>query len=111
MRIVKMTAAAALCAALAAAQVSNNQSLTGKYYFRHVLLVTDGTANITDTRSASGTLTFDGNGNFTISAQQLVSTNPATALTASGTYTVKPRGFATLTNPHRATATVYSRLA
>src|SRR5258707_4473300 len=110
MRIVKMTAAAALCAALAAAQVSNNQSLTGKYYFRQVLLVTDGTANVTDTRSAGGTLTFDGNGNFSISAQQLIGTSSATALTGSGTYTVKPGGFVTLTNPQRASATVNARL-
>src|SRR5712671_112094 len=110
MRIVKLMAAASLLGTMAVAQVSNNQSLNGKYYFRQVLLLTDGTANVTDTRSAGGTLTFDGNGNFTISAQQLIGTNAATALTGSGTYTVKPGGFVTLTNPQRSSATVNARL-
>src|ERR1700736_2807146 len=90
-----MVAAAALSAF---AQVSNNQSLNGKYYFRQVLLVTDGTAstNITNTISGSGTLTFDGNGNFTIAGQQLAGTAGATSLTGNGTYTVKPGGFVML---------------
>jgi uncharacterized protein (TIGR03437 family) len=110
MRIVKSMAAGVLFVALAAAQVSGNQSLTGKYYFRHVLLVTDGTTNVSDTRSASGTLTFDGNGNFTISAQQLVGTTAAASITGNGTYTVKPGGFVTMTNPQRAGATVNARL-
>ena len=110
MRIVKSMAAGLLFVALVAAQVSGNQSLTGKYYFRLVLLVTDGTTNVTDTRSASGTLTFDGNGNFTISAQQLVGTAAAVTLTGNGTYTVKPGGFVTMTNPQRAGATVNARL-
>jgi len=101
---------AALFAAWALAQVSNNQSLTGKYYFRHVLLVTDGSTNVTDTRSAGGTLTFDGNGNFTVSAQQLVGTAAAVTLTVNGTYTVKPGGFVTMTNPQRAGSTVNARL-
>jgi len=101
---------AALFAAWALAQVSNNQSLTGRYYFRHVLLVTDGSTNVTDTRSAGGTLTFDGNGNFTVSAQQLVGTAAAVTLTVNGTYTVKPGGFVTMTNPQRAGSTVNARL-
>ncbi len=110
MRIVKLMAAASLFGVLAIAQVSNNQSLNGKYYFRQVLLATDGTTNVTDTRSAGGTLTFDGNGNFAISAQQLVGTAAAVTLTDSGTYTVKPGGFVTLTNPQRKSATINARL-
>ena len=34
--------AAAMGVVAASGQVSNNQSLTGKYYFRQVLLITDG---------------------------------------------------------------------
>jgi uncharacterized protein (TIGR03437 family) len=98
-------------AAVAPAQVSSNASLTGPYYFRQVLLVTDSSGtNVTDTRSGFGTLTFDGNGNFTINGQQLIGTAAPAALTGSGTYSVKSGGFTTLSNPLRAGATVNARL-
>jgi len=101
----------AAVAGLAPAQVTSNSSLNGKYNFRQVLLVTDGTASVIDTRTGSGTLSFDGNGNFTFSGQQLVGTAPPASLTGSGSYTVKPGGFVTLSNPLRlGTATVNARL-
>ena len=101
----------ALWAAGASAQVSSNQSLNGKYYFRQLMLITDGTTNIIDTRSAAGTLTFDGNGNVSMAGQQLVGTAAAATLSISaGNYTVKPGGFVTLTNPLRAGASVNARL-
>jgi uncharacterized protein (TIGR03437 family) len=109
-----MTLKCFLCAALlataAVAQVSTNASLAGKYSFRQVLLITDGTANVTTTTSGSGTLTFDGSGAFTISGQQITGTAVPAALSGSGTYTVKPGGFVTLTNPLRTSATVNGRL-
>ena len=76
----------------ASGQVSSNTSLTGKYYFRQVLLITDGTANVTDTRSAFGTLAFDGKGGLTVSGQQLSGPSPAGVLALIGTYTVNPGG-------------------
>lgn len=92
-------------------QVSTNQSLTGKYYFRQVLLMTDGTANVTTMQSGAGVLTFDGKGNFTISnAQQLSGSASPAALTGNGTYSVTPGGFVTLTNPLQTSATVNARL-
>lgn len=94
----------------ASGQVSDNASLNGKYFFRHVLLITDSNVNVTDTRTGFGTLTFDGKGNFTVSGQQLVGITAAANLTASGTYTVKPGGFVTLTNPLRSGATLNARL-
>ena len=98
-------------AGIAAAQVSTNASLSGQYYFRQVLLVTDsGGTNVVDTRSGWGTLNFDGNGAFTISGQQLVGTAAPAALTGSGTYTVKAGGFTTLSSPLRAGTTVNARL-
>jgi uncharacterized protein (TIGR03437 family) len=108
--------AATLFASIASAQVSSNASLKGAYYFRQILLITDGTANVTTTTSGSGTLTFDGTtgasgaGTFTISGQQLTGTTAATALTGSGTYTVQPGGFVTFTNPLHAGAVVNARL-
>ncbi|MBZ5600755.1 MAG: hypothetical protein LAO79_00445 [Acidobacteriia bacterium] len=94
----------------ASAQVSDNASLSGKYYFRHVLLITDGTANITDTRTGFGTLVFDGKGGFSIAGQQLVGGSAPANLTGSGIYSVKPGGFVTMTNPQRSGATLNARL-
>jgi len=98
-------------AGIALAQVSTNASLSGQYYFRQVLLVTDSSGtNVVDTRSGWGTLNFDGNGAFTINGQQLVGTAAPVALTGSGTYAVKSGGFTTLSNPLRAGTTVNARL-
>lgn len=82
--------------AAAFAQVSNNASLTGSYNFRHVLLVSSGSA-VSETRTSFGTLTFDGTGGFTYLGQQLAQTASPVALTGSGTYTVKPGGITQLT--------------
>jgi len=103
---------ASACAVAGWGQVSSNQSLTGKYYFREVLLVTDGSSipNVTNAFSGQGTLTLDGSGNFTVSGQQLVGSTPAQILTANGTYSVSPGGFATLTNPLKAGVTINARL-
>ena len=98
-------------AGIAAGQVSSNASLSGQYYFRQVLLITDASgSNVTDTRSGFGTLTFDGNGGFTINGQQLIGTAAPAALTGAGTYSVKAGGFTALTNPLLGTATVNARL-
>ena len=97
-------------AATAAAQVAGNASLSGRYYFRQVLLVADGSANVSDTRTGFGTLTFDGNGNYTVEGQQLVGAAAPAALAGSGTYTVKPGGYVTLANPLRPGSTVNARL-
>ena len=97
-------------AGAAIAQVSTNASLTGKYFFRQVMLITDGTANVTGTYSGSGTITFDGKGTFTATGQMLVGTTPSAALSASGTYTVNPGGFVTLTNPLKTTVSLNARL-
>src|ERR1700730_7032535 len=99
--------------AVAAATLSAqdpNAALTGQYYFRQTLLITDGGVNVVDTRSGWGTLTFAGNGNFTINGQQLIGTAAPAALTGSGTYSVKAGGFTTLSNPLRSGATVNARL-
>lgn len=93
-------------------QISSNQSLNGKYFFREVMLLTDGSAapNVTNTISGEGTITFDGNGNFAVAGQQLVGTAPAASLTGSGTYTVSAGGFTTLTNPLKSGVTLNARL-
>ena len=62
----------AMFAAAAHAQVSTNASLSGKYFFRQVALQTSGGTTVSQTLSAFGTLTFDGNGNFTVQAQTVI---------------------------------------
>ena len=101
-----------LIAGAAWGQVSGNGSLNGKYYFRQVMIVTDGstTPNVTSTMSGAGTLTFDGNGNFTVSGQQLAGTAAAASLSGSGTYAVNPGGFMTLSNPLKSGVTLNARL-
>ena len=55
------------------AQVLTNQSLSGKYYFRHLSLGTDGVnlGNLTDPRTLFGSITFDGAGHFSYTGQLL----------------------------------------
>jgi uncharacterized protein (TIGR03437 family) len=94
------------------AQISSNQSLNGKYFFRQVMLVTDGStsANVTNTISGEGSITFDGNGNFAVSGQQISGTTAAASLTVNGTYAVSPGGFMTLSNPLKSGVTLNARL-
>jgi uncharacterized protein (TIGR03437 family) len=85
------------------AQVLSNQSLTGKYFFRHVSLGTDGSSvtNLSDSRTLTGTLTFDSNGGFSFVGQQVTGAAVPAPLSGSGKYSVDPGGFVTLDNPVR----------
>src|SRR4051812_42842237 len=91
MRVAYLLWAAALCCAAASAQVSGNQSLTGKYYFRHLLLSADAAANVTEARCGSGIITFDGKGAYTATGILLVNVTNS-PLSFSGTYAVSPGG-------------------
>ena len=85
------------------AQVLSNQSLTGKYFFRHVSLGTDGSSvtNLSDSRTLTGSLTFDSNGGFSFVGQQVTGAAVPAPLSGSGKYSVDPGGFVTLDNPIR----------
>jgi len=102
----------AATAAIAQGQISSDQSLSGKYFFRQVMLLTDGSAspNVTNTLSGEGSITFDGNGNYAVSGQQLSGTAAAVALAGNGTYKVSGGGFMTLTNPLQSGVTLNARL-
>src|SRR6476646_6400302 len=80
------------------AQTLNNQSLTGKYYFRHVSLGTDGVnpAGLTDPRTLTGTITFDGSGHYAYIGQLLTGINAAAPQTGSGAYSLDAGGFLVL---------------
>jgi uncharacterized protein (TIGR03437 family) len=83
------------------AQVLNNQYLNGKYYFRQLSLGTDTKGTISDARSFSGTMLFDGTGGVEWSGQQVLGTSAATPLTGSGKYSVDPAGVVLLDSPLR----------
>jgi uncharacterized protein (TIGR03437 family) len=92
---------------LAGQQLPSNSTIQGTFYFRYLGVDTT-TTNAAI--SALGTLTFDGDGRYTVSGTQLNSngsgTNTTVSLSASGTYLVlsngmfKLDGFATA-NPVR----------
>ena len=96
---------------LCVAQTLNNQTLTGKYYFRQLSLGTDAStpANLTDPRSLTGAITFDGAGKYTFTGQQIVGQGAAAAATGSGTYTVDSGGLVSLDSPIRTGAKVNAR--
>jgi uncharacterized protein (TIGR03437 family) len=92
--------------AILPADVLSNKSLTGKYSFREVLLVTDASQTLT----IFGTLTFDGNGGFTYSGQQLTGTAAPASASGTGTYSVEPSGLATMSDPLRSGTTINVRV-
>ena len=95
---------------LAQAQSLTNATLTGRYFFRQLLVTTDSASTVTGARSALGEISFDGRGGYTIAGQQNIGAQPAAALATNGTYEVKPNGFVTLANPLQSGAQVNARL-
>jgi uncharacterized protein (TIGR03437 family) len=81
------------------AQVLSTGSLTGKYFARQIEFTTDGSNNVTDSRSVIGAITFDGVGNYSFAGVQTIGIISANAYSFAGTYAVTPAGFVTLTNP------------
>jgi uncharacterized protein (TIGR03437 family) len=77
---------------------SANATLKGAYFLRQVLIANFDQNNgaITHAISLTGTLTFDGNGNYTFSGQETDSTTGSTAqaFTATGQYSVAANGLA-----------------
>src|SRR3974377_291330 len=90
-----------LSAAAISAQTLGNQSLNGKYYFRHLSLGTDGVnpASLRDARTLMGSITFDGRGGYTYIGQLLTGTKAAVSQTGSGGYLVDGGGSPTPETP------------
>ena len=90
-----------LLAAPAVSQTLNNQSLTGKYFFRHISRGANAANQLTDARSLLGTITFDGSGGYSFTAQLVLGAGAPTVQTGMGAYSVDPAGFVSLANPIR----------
>ncbi len=96
-----------VAAAALSAQTLSNKSLTGKYYFREVLLATD----TSQTLSMFGTLTFnDANGSFAFAGTQITGSNSPANANGNGTYSVDSGGFVTMSDPLRSGSTINARL-
>jgi uncharacterized protein (TIGR03437 family) len=93
------------------AQTLGNQTLTGKYYFRHVSLGTNGVSatSLTDGRSLIGTITFDGSGKYMFTGQQIIGSGATASATGSGNYTVDAGGFVSIDSPLRSGTKINAR--
>ena len=88
-----------LFAGVMAGQTYSNQTLSGKYWFRHLLFSTDTSENITDIRSLWGAMHFDGAGNYSFNGQSAAGSSATAPASGSGTYSMTAAGIVTLTNP------------
>src|SRR6478609_5993843 len=81
---------------------TGNNLLNGVYNFREALWITDLNASNTLDEAASqyGTITFDGNGNYTANVSSFSSRdNAITTYTRSGTYAISASGFGFIRRP------------
>lgn len=81
---------------------SGNNQLSGNYYFREVLYVTDNNANTTRGISLYGTIAFNGNGAYTLSNLGGVDSGSSTGapnLNTATAYSLSSSGFGFLSDP------------
>src|SRR5690349_21109536 len=83
------------------AQTLNNQSLSGRYFFRQISLGADAAGNLADPRSLQGSITFDSAGKFSFTGQMVTGNNAAIPQTGAGTYSVDAAGFVVMDSPVR----------
>ena len=98
-----------LTAATTWGQTLATGSLTGKYFVRHVEFTTDGSNNVTDARSITGSINFNGTGNYSLTGQQVIGTGAPASFTASGSYSVNAAGIAAIANPQKPALTINAR--
>lgn len=87
----------------------STSSLIGKYFVRHLEFTTDNSNKVTDARSITGAITFDGTGKYTFSGQQVIGTVAAAPFATAGMYSVSPGGIVLLTNPQMPAVTINAR--
>lgn len=105
-----LAAACWMLAGTATAQVLDNSFLSGNYGFRQVLIATNGLGAPIDARSIVGVISFSGSGGFSVDGTRNLGTGGPASFRGSGTYSVAPNGFVTMTNPLEASATLTLRL-
>jgi uncharacterized protein (TIGR03437 family) len=91
---------------------SGNSKLNGTYYFRQVYYVLgDQSGDLSEAVSIYGNISFDGNGNYSITtASNAViydSSNGPAAFTAAGTYSIAASGYGFITSPYASGDSIY----
>jgi len=85
-----------------------NSLLSGTYYFRELAYLPSSQATLREAVAAYGNITFDGNGNYTVSAMLNDSSQPGPySFSTKGTYTISANGYGYLTHPLSATDRLY----
>src|ERR1035437_8735071 len=93
-------------------QTLSNQSLSGKYYFRHVSLGTNSPSPASlQALTLMGSITFNGSGRYDYIGQQLIGHGAAVSRTGSGAYSLDQGGFVSLDSPLRTGAKINARFA
>ena len=105
------TAAFLLFAATLNAQTLSTGTLTGKYFVRHVEFTTDSANTITDARSITGAMTFNGSGEYSFAGQQVIGTGAAASFTSSGSYSMNAAGVVSIANPQKPALTINARFS
>src|SRR5262245_56325214 len=79
---------------------SGNGMLRGAFFFREVAWITTTRGDALSAAGvAYGTITFDGNGNYTLSCQSLIISGTVGQCPTGGIYRVSAGGFARMANP------------
>jgi uncharacterized protein (TIGR03437 family) len=82
---------------------SGTPGLSGQYLFRYVNFFNDQNGNITESCSLTGTINFDGKGNYTVTSTQLYdsagSSTGSCSSTGGGTYGVQSNGLMQMDSP------------
>src|SRR4051812_43171158 len=90
---------------------SGNGLLKGTFYFREVVWLVDSsnTGNLGDAIAAYGNITFDGNGNYTVSNAQVLdaAANSVQNLSVTGTYSISASGFGFMRHPLSSGDSIY----
>src|SRR5580704_9670241 len=94
------TAATAWPAAAQTWDSSGNGMLNGTYYFREVFyIVGDQSGDFQEAAALYNTVTFDGNGHYTMNAVLADSNSGLQSGTITGTYAISASGYGFLSNP------------
>jgi hypothetical protein len=91
------------------AQPFSNASLTGKYHFVQLLTTSSRTGHLLEVRNLGGSITFDGEGRYSVSAQRAIGAATAEPLTVAGDYALAPNAFLELTNPAQPSLRINAR--
>ena len=79
---------------------SGNKLLNGKFYFREVFyILQDSYGDLGQAIALYGTVTFDGNGNYTMTASGYDSSQGPESGTLTGTYSISASGYGFISNP------------